>query len=84
MDHQKFERKPQRHQLFIEFKITMKHVLETLEIADIGMTKKSSPITIDTIVNINFGRTFHHQNGPRKNYHTDKHTGYKNQPRKYH
>ena len=61
--YRKFERKPQRHQLSIEFDVTMEQVFETLEIADIDMTNTSSPTMVETIFNRNFVNTFHHQNG---------------------
>ena len=37
--YRKFERKPQRHQIYKKFPLTMEGVFETLETADVDMKK---------------------------------------------
>ena len=70
MDYRKIERKPQRHQLYVYFEITMEQIFEILEAEDIETTTTSYPNMIEPIFNRIFGNTFQYQNGPNQRYHT--------------
>ena len=62
LDYIKFERLPQRHQISIIFKSSMKEVFETLETAGVDMS--TSPSMIEPIVNLVFSNIFRHKIGP--------------------
>ena len=54
----RFELQPQSNQLSIIFNPSMELIFETLETADVDMNPSHS--MIESIVNRNFGNTFHH------------------------
>ena len=60
----RFKRQPQSYQLSITFTPSMEVIFETLETAYDDMIPPHS--IIETIVNSNFGNTFHHKNWPNQ------------------
>ena len=73
-----------KNQLSIEFDITIEEYFKILETEDFYMIITISPNVVEPIFNRNFGKTFHHHNGPNKIYHTHKQACYQNQSRHYH
>ena len=67
--HRKFELKPQRHKLLIEFEITTEQVFETLERAYIETKAESYPNMMEPIFKRNFWNPFNHKNGTTQRYH---------------
>ena len=63
---------PQINQLSTMLHSTTEEVFETLETEDIDISTAHS--MIDSIVNRNFGNTFHHQNGPNQGQRVHKNT----------
>ena len=58
LDYRRFERQPQRKQLYVTFTPKIKEIFETIETADIDTNQYNS--IIEPIVNSNFGNTFQH------------------------
>ena len=64
LEYRKFEWLPQRHQIFTTFHFINEEVFETLETANVGISKAHS--VIFPIFDRNFVNTFHLQNGPHQ------------------
>ena len=60
------------HQLSTTFQFTIEDVFRNIETTYVDISKAHS--IIETIVNINFGNKFHHQNGPNQRQHIHKNT----------
>ena len=70
IDYRRFERLPQIQYISNTLHFKMEEVVETLYTPDVDISTANS--MIDTIVNINFGNIFHHQNGPNQHQHVYK------------
>ena len=68
----------------LTLKYTMANFFETIETEQINTETTSPPNMVEPSVNRNFENNFHHQNGPKQNYHTQKQAGCQHQPRHYH
>ena len=68
---------PQIHQLSTAFFSMIEEVFETLDTEDINMT--SSHLTIEPMLNRNYGNKFQYQNGPNMNQHIHKNTSQQHQ-----
>ena len=74
LENRQFECNSQRHQLSNTFQFTIEEMFETLETADVYITTANYSTLIETIVNRNFGNTFHFHNGPNWQQPLHKHT----------
>ena len=74
LQHKKFERNTQRHQIKNTFTFNTEEVFKTLETSDFETTTPSYSKTIESIVDINFGDNFHNKNIPKQRQHVYKHT----------
>ena len=72
LEYRKFEQPTQRHQRTTKSHFTTEEVFETLEIANVDMSKYHS--TIDPVFKSNFGNNFHHKNIPNQRQHVHKNT----------
>ena len=64
MEYKTFKWLPQKYQLTNTFHFTIEEVFETLETADVDISKAHS--IIDPIVNIDLVNSFQHQIGPNQ------------------
>ena len=74
LENRQFEYKPQRHQISNTFQFTIEEIFKTLETADLYITTANYSTLIETIVNRNFGNTFHFNNGKNWHQYLHKHT----------